>query len=127
VRNCGGPMITSGPMQPSALGAALAAADIHLSDEIYEMQARLKKNILYCHHLLELSGLPNLAEEESPIFFIGVGAPKPAYDLIDRLINEGFLVNIGIFPAVPMKNTGLRFTITRLHTFEQIEAFVQAL
>src|SRR5690606_14566705 len=60
-------------------------------------------------------------------FFVGVGAPKPAYDLIDRMINDGFLVNIGIFPAVPMKNTGLRFTITRLHTFKQIELFVQSL
>lgn len=127
VRNCGGPMITSGPMQPAALGAALAAADIHLSDDIYDMQKELRDNILYCHRLLEEYGLPNLAEKDSPIFFIGVGAPGPAYDLIDRLISNGFLVNIGIFPAVPMKNTGLRFTITRLHTFEQIESFVSSL
>ena len=127
VRNCGGPMITSGPMQQSALGAAIAAADIHLSPEIKEMQAELMDNILYCHHLLEKNGLPNLAETESPIFFIGVGAPKPAYDLIDRMIKDGFLVNIGIFPAVPMKNTGLRFTITRLHTFKQIEQMVISL
>lgn len=127
VRNCGGPMITSGPMQPSALGAAIAAADIHLSNEIKEMQTELRNNILYCHYLLEKAGLPNLAEKDSPIFFVGVGAPKPAYDLIDHLLKDGFLVNIGIFPAVPMKNTGLRFTITRLHTFDQIEALVESL
>lgn len=32
VRNCGGPMITSGPMQPGALGAAVASGHIHLSE-----------------------------------------------------------------------------------------------
>ena len=127
VRNCGGPMITSGPMQPAALGAAIASADIHLSDEIYEMQDELREKVIYCHELLKREGLPNLAEMDSPIFFIGVGAPKPAYDLIDNLIADGFLVNIGIFPAVPMKNTGLRFTITRLHSMEQIEALVSSM
>jgi 7-keto-8-aminopelargonate synthetase-like enzyme/predicted N-acyltransferase len=127
VRNCGGPMITSGPMQPAALGAAIAAADIHLSDEIYELQKELNDNVSYCHHLLQEYGLPNLAEKDSPIFFVGVGAPKPAYEIIEKLIKDGFLVNIGIFPAVPMKNTGLRFTITRLHTFGQIEDLVSSL
>ena len=127
VRNCGGPMITSGPMQPSALGAAIAAADIHLSEDIYDYQHELFQKIRYTHQLLKESGLPNLSERDSPIFFIGLGTPKVGYNLVSRMKEAGFLVNIGIFPAVPMKNTGLRFTITRLHTFEQIEQMVHEL
>ncbi|WP_066759135.1 aminotransferase class I/II-fold pyridoxal phosphate-dependent enzyme [Crocinitomix algicola] len=127
VRNCGGTLITSGPMQPSALGAANACADIHLSGEIKELQEDLQENIKYTTLLLKKYGLPNLSEKSSPIFFIAVGLPKIGYNLIERLMGEGFYLNLGIFPAVPIKNTGVRFTITRLHTFEQIEAMVAAM
>src|ERR1035441_3307937 len=47
--------------------------------------------------------------------------------MISRMINDGFFLNLGIFPAVPMKNTGIRFTITRHHSFREIEKMVQAL
>ena len=127
VKNCGGPLITSGPMQPSALGAALAAADIHLSTEMKFLQTKLKENIKYTDLLLKKYGLPNLAESDSAIFFVAVGLPKVGYNLINRLMLEGYYLNLGIFPAVPIKNTGVRFTITRLHTFEQIEAMIKSM
>lgn len=127
VRSLGGPMITSGPMQPSALGAAIASADFHLSDEITEYQEEFQENIKYTHLMLKKYNLPNLAADFSPIFFIGVGLPKIAYSLVNKLMADGFFLNIGIFPAVPIKNTGVRFTITRLHTFEQIENMVKSM
>ncbi|MBN4062188.1 aminotransferase class I/II-fold pyridoxal phosphate-dependent enzyme [Bacteroidales bacterium AH-315-I05] len=127
VLNCGGPMITSGPMQPGSLGAAIASANIHLSDEIYEMQQDLQENIKYTNLLLKKYELPNISPSDSPVFFIGVSLPKMGYNLIKRLMNEGYYTNIGIFPAVPMKNTGVRFTITRKHTFNQIEGMIEAM
>ena len=127
VMNCGSTLITSGPMQPAALGAAIASASIHLSNEIYTMQEDLKENIKYTNLMLEKHGLPNVAPSDSPIFFIGVSLPKVGYNLIKRMMKEGYYMNLGIFPAVPMKNTGVRFTITRLHTFEQIESMVAAM
>lgn len=127
VRNCGGTLITSGPMQPSALGAAIASADIHLSPEIEELKEDLQENIKYTTLLLKKYGLPNLSEATSPIFFIAVGLPKIGYTLIERLMKDGHFLNLGIFPAVPIKNTGVRFTITRMHTFEQIEAMVKSM
>jgi len=63
VRSFGGPMITSGPMQPSALGAAIASADIHLSGEIEELQEDLQQNIMYTNLMLKKYNLPNLAED----------------------------------------------------------------
>ncbi len=127
VRTCGGPMITSGPMQPGALGAALASADIHLSDEIKIMQTDLHENIKYANLMIKKAGLPLIKDLDSPVFFIGVGLPKVGYQLIKKMMDDGYYTNLGAFPAVPMKNTGVRFTITRLHTFSQIEGMVQSM
>lgn len=127
VRTCGGPMITSGPMQPAALGAALASADIHLSDEIKIMQTDLHENIKYANLMIKKAGLPLIKDLDSPVFFVGVGLPKVGYQLIKKMMDDGYYTNLGAFPAVPMKNTGVRFTITRLQTFSQIEGMVKSM
>lgn len=127
VRTCGGPLITSGPMQPAALGAAIASADIHLSNEIVSIQQGLHENIKYTNLLLKKSGLPLVKDLNSPVFFVGVTLPKIAYQLIKEMMKDGYYTNLGAFPAVPMKNTGVRFTITRLNTFAQIEGLVESM
>lgn len=127
VRTCGASLTTSGPMQPATLGAAIACADIHLSDEIYTLQDELQQNIKFCNLMLKKYGLPCVAETNSPIFFIAISLPKLGYNLIHRMLREGYYLNHGAFPAVPIKNSGLRFTITRLHTFSQIENMIAAL
>ncbi len=124
VRNCGATLITSGPMQPSQLGAAVAAAKIHLSNDIYEMQADLQDNIRYANLMLKKYKLPVIAPSDAAVFFVGVSLPKLGYNMVKRMLHAGYYVNLGIFPAVPMKNTGIRFTITRLHTFSQIEDMI---
>jgi len=126
-RTCGGPMIFSGPMQPSQLGAAIASAKIHLSDDIKLFQEQLHSSIKYTNSLIKKYELPLISESESPVFFIGVSLPKIGYKMITRMINDGFFLNLGIFSAVPMKNTGVRFTITRNHSFKEIEKMIQAL
>lgn len=127
VRTCGGPLITSGPLQPATLGAAIASAGIHLSDEITQMQEELQQNILYTNLQIRKYGLPVVAQTPSPVFFIGVSLPKIAYRILQQMMEKGFYLNIGTFPAVPMKNSGIRFTITRLHTFAQIELMIENL
>ncbi len=126
-RTCGGPMIFSGPMQPSQLGAAIASAKIHLSGEINLFQEQLHASIKYANEMIKKYDLPLISESDSPVFFIGVSLPKIGYKMISRMINDGFFLNLGIFSAVPMKNTGVRFTITRNHSFREIEKMVQAL
>lgn len=127
VRTCGGPLITSGPLQPATLGAAIASADIHLSDEIVEMQDDLCDKIKYAKLLIKKLNLPIISDSLAPVFFIGVSLPKLGYKLIEAMLESGFYLNLGIFPAVPMKNTGIRFTITRLHTFNEIEKMLETL
>lgn len=127
VRTCGGPMITSGPIQPAILGAAIASAKIHLSNEITGMQEELQDNIRFANLMLKKYNLPVISESDAAVFFIGVSTPGLGYNLVKRMLNRGYYVNLGIFPAVPIKNTGMRFTITRLHTFTQIESMIQAM
>lgn len=127
VRTCGGPLITSGPLQPAILGAAIASAKIHLTDEIYNLQNTLQENIKYTNAMLKKYRLPLISDSNSPIFFIGISLPKLGYGLVQRMLNEGFYLNLGIFPAVPIKNTGIRFTITKLHTFDQINNMINVL
>lgn len=124
VRTCGGPLITSGPLQPGTLGAAIASADIHLSDEIITMQQELQDRITYTQIMLKKCGLPVISNACSPVFFVAVSLPKIGYKMIEKMLDSGYYLNLGIFPAVPMKNTGIRFTITRLHTFSQIDGMI---
>ncbi|HMK25600.1 MAG TPA: aminotransferase class I/II-fold pyridoxal phosphate-dependent enzyme [Chitinophagaceae bacterium] len=127
VRTCGSTLITSGPLQPSQLGAAVAAAKIHLTPEIYDMQNELQERIKFTNLVLKKYKLPVVAENNSAVFFIGVHLPKVGYNMVRRMLDAGYYVNLGIFPAVPMKNTGIRFTITRLHTFSQIEQMIRTM
>lgn len=127
VRNCGSTLITSGPLQPSQLGAAIAAAKIHLTDEIYDMQNDLQDNIRFANLMLKKYKLPVVAPSDAAVFFIGVSLPKLGYNMVHRMMNKGYYVNLGIFPAVPMKNTGIRFTITKLHTYTQIENMIASI
>lgn len=124
VRTCGGPLITSGPLQPGTIGAAIASADIHLQGEIKILQEELQEKIKYTQLMLKKYDLPVISNAHSPVFFIAVSLPKIGYQLIEKMIQSGYYLNLGIFPAVPMKNTGIRFTITRLHTFSQIDQMI---
>jgi 7-keto-8-aminopelargonate synthetase-like enzyme/predicted N-acyltransferase len=127
VRNCGGPMLFSGPNQIPVLAASIASAKIHLSDDIYIKQQGLKNKILYCHELMMKHNLPVVSNPETPIKFIGLGLPRIGYNMVKRMISEGFYCNLAVFPAVPETCTGLRFTITLHHTERDIENMVTAL
>ncbi|MEI7595266.1 MAG: aminotransferase class I/II-fold pyridoxal phosphate-dependent enzyme [Bacteroidota bacterium] len=125
VKFWGGPITYSGPQQPATVGASIASAKIHLSKEIDELQKSLRDKIIYCNKLLEKYKLPVVSNSEGPIFFVGVGLTRMGYNMIHRLMNEGFYTNLGIFPAVPESCTGIRFTITNHHSFSDIEMLVK--
>jgi len=125
VKFCGGAMIFSGPHQIPVIGAGIASAKIHLSDEIYQLQNSLKEKLHHCHQLLEFYHLPILSNIDSPISFVGLGLNRVGFNMVKRLMNDGLFVNIGIFPAVPETCTGLRFTITNHHTQSDIEKLVE--
>lgn len=127
IKTFGGPLTFSAQLEPASVAAASASADIHLSSEIYSLQNELKERIQYFNGLLEKTDLPLVDKNNSPVFFIGTGMPKTGYNFVNRLMGEGFYVNLGLFPAVPVKNTGIRITISRHNQKEEIGALVEAM
>ncbi|MEM8526104.1 MAG: aminotransferase class I/II-fold pyridoxal phosphate-dependent enzyme [Bacteroidota bacterium] len=123
----GGPLSYSHPLAPAILGASVAAGDILLSPEIEVLQQDLKDKIDYCNDLLESTNLPILSNPNTPINFIGVGELETGCQLNKKMIDDGFYVNLALFPTVPTNNTGMRFTITRHVDKQQIYNFVEAL
>ena len=121
VKGWGGPLTYSGPQEPATVAAAIASARIHLTDEITELQNSLMERIKFCNYIMEKYRVPLISNSDSPIFFVGMGMQKVAYNLVQRIIAEGFYANIAVFPAVPETCCGMRFTITNHLKLEDIE------
>ncbi len=127
IKTFGGPLTFSAQLEPASVAAATASAEIHLSPEIYRLQDDLRLRVQYFNSLLEQTDLPVVDKNNSPVFFIGTGMPKTGYNFVNRLMKEGFYVNLGLFPAVPVKNTGVRITISRHNQRTEIKALVDAM
>jgi len=127
IKNFGGPLTFSAQLEPASVAAATASAYIHLSPEIYELQNELSDKINYFNFLLKNTDLPLVECNNSPVFFIGTGMPVTGYRFVQRLMKEGFYVNLGLFPAVPVKNTGVRITISRHNKKREIKKLVEAM
>jgi 7-keto-8-aminopelargonate synthetase-like enzyme len=127
VRTTGGPMIFSGPIQPPLLGAAIASAKIHLSDELPVMQAALRERIELFTDLADEFMIPLASRDVTPIRYVPLGLPAVTHDVITSVMNDGFYTNIGMFPAVPMKHSGVRSTMTLHHSLDDVRDLVESL
>lgn len=125
VRHCGGPMIFTGPIQPPILAAGIASAEIHLSDEIEQLQAELRERVRYANRLAAELDIPFANSCEVPIRFIAIGEIVAAYEMAEHLLERGLLVNAAVFPAVPAKRCGVRFTVTRHQTLPDIRRLLE--
>lgn len=126
IRTIGSAFVFSGPLQPATLGAAIASARLHLSDELPGLQDALLARIEHCNRLCREHGLPLVSEEPVPIRFIGTGLSSVSFQVVERLMDEGFYCNIAVFPAVPMQRAGIRFTLTLHQSFDDITRFIEA-
>ncbi len=125
VRHCGGTMLFSGPIQPPILGAAIASAKIHLSSEITTRQEALQHRVDFFNKRAIDLALPLIGQSDSPIFFIGMGKPETGYQMIKKLMEQGYYANLSVFPSVSIHHTGLRIPITLHHTYKDIENLLE--
>ncbi|MDJ0925545.1 MAG: aminotransferase class I/II-fold pyridoxal phosphate-dependent enzyme [Acidimicrobiia bacterium] len=117
----------SGPVQIASLAAAVASADIHLSEEHASLQGSLNKRIDLARELLLEHGLPVQRQDQSPIWFIRVGKVDAAIRLVRDLMDDGFYVNPAGYPAVPIGSAGIRFTQTLHHSEEDLRGLIAAI
>jgi 7-keto-8-aminopelargonate synthetase-like enzyme len=128
IKNAGSTLIFSGPVSPVMLTAGIASAAIHLSDEIYERQARLIALISHFNQKAIELDLPLVRQDLTPICYLAVGAnPLHCVQIAHGLQTDGFFVNVSSFPTVPLKNSGMRITLNVNHTEEVITNLLQSL
>lgn len=123
----GGPLSYSHPLSPANVGAAIASAKIHLSNDIYKYQYELKDLMDYMNLKLEEKNLTNISSPNSPIYFIGSGLNKVTRNFVHRVLQEGIYVNTATFPVVANDKSGLRFTLTRHNTKADIDLFADVM
>lgn len=80
VRNVGGPLLFSGPIQPPMLSAVLASATLHVLPGIKDLQRRLLSRIRLFNDLALAAGLPLVATSDAPIRFIATREKSVAYN-----------------------------------------------
>ena len=105
-------MIFTGPVQPPMLGAALASARIHLSPELHGLQRALRERIELCTRLLSQHDIALASNDGTPICFVPIGSPELAREVARRLLDEGFFTKATTYPAVPIRQAGVRFMLT---------------
>ncbi len=128
IATLGGPMLFCGPIQPPMLGAAVASARLHLSEELVRRQEALRDRVRLFNRLAVERELPLMAPtHEVPIRFVAIGPPKGALDLLERLQREGFFVNGAVPPAVPERRSGIRLMLNAHLEPADVEALVGAL
>lgn len=127
IKNFGGPLTFSAQLEPSSVAAAIASASIHLSPEITLLQQELADKIAFFNATMATTSLPIVDANDSPVFFLGLATPATAYHFVKQMFDEGFYLNLGIYPAVSIKNTGVRLTLSRHNQWSDIVSLAQAM
>jgi 7-keto-8-aminopelargonate synthetase-like enzyme len=106
------------------LGSGIESAKIHLTNEIYTLQDTLKTNIEFFVETCRKQDVLVHNYSETPIFYMLLGSHYIAIELNMRLRKKGFYGNLGIYPAVSHKNSGIRISITSDHSKNEIENLI---
>ncbi|MBL0095437.1 MAG: aminotransferase class I/II-fold pyridoxal phosphate-dependent enzyme [Bacteroidetes bacterium] len=120
VHDYGKTSIFSIQVPPPVLGAAVASAKIHLSADIYTMQKQLQDRIKFFNQTAKMLEIPMLSDDISPVKFVCLGKPIMGYNMVSRLMNAGFYVNLSVFPSVSYNNTGMRIPLSLHMTKDDI-------
>ena len=126
----GSTLIFSTPNMPAVLGASIASAKIHLSNEIVDLQFKLQRKVeLFKSEVSKYKLLRSIRIDNtnSPIFFFGVGKPEVGIRSLNLIVENGFYPSLAMHPAMPVNNTGIRVTITGSHKDVEIIQFVKSM
>ncbi len=126
IRLSGPTMSFSGPIQAPMLGAAVASAKLHAQPEFAALQRELAQKVLLARAIAAELGVHLIADDHTPIFMLPYESAPQARAAVRAFWDEGFYVCPVTYPAVPISNPGVRFTISRTNTPEDIRALMTA-
>ena len=124
IRLTGQTMIFSGPIQPATLGALIASVKLHLGDELDQWQSELKDLISYFRKRSVELGLPITTKDETPIQLLRIGDMESMFRVLTRMIDRGYLPMTASYPAIAKGEEGIRITLTRHLSKEDINGFL---
>ncbi len=127
IRYAGQTLIFSGPIQPAVLGSMIASMKLHLSEQIEPMQEELAGLIRHFRRKSIELELPIVTLDETPIQLLRIGDVDKTYHILDELINKGFYPMTAMYPAISKGDEGIRITITRHLTRQDIDLFLETL
>lgn len=127
VELCGAPLSFGGPIPPAALGAGIASARIHLSEEHRRLRRALVDRIARVDRLAAQAGIVFASTEVSPIRYVEVRSVDTMFRIVEGMKQRGYYVNGAMFPIVPQGHAGIRFTITLDVSDAQVEGMIDCL
>jgi 8-amino-7-oxononanoate synthase len=114
--------IFSASLPPTSTAAALAALRIIKNDN--SLQLKLWENTNYAIQLMNEAGL-DIGNAESPIIPIYIRNSFTTFRVAKALFDDGIYVNPVVAPGVKETDALLRFSLTALHTKEQIHFAIE--
>ena len=127
IRMTGQTMIFSGPLQPSTLGALIASAKLHLSDEIEHYQDELVELILHFRKRSKELNLPIVTKDATPIQLLRIGNMENTNTALKRLRERGCIATTAAYPAISHGDEGIRITLTRHLQKSDIDYFLESI
>ncbi len=121
IRDMGPLQIFSGPLTNSVLASAIASADIHLSDEIYDIQDNFMGRVKLIHDTAKSLNLTLASSDQSPICFVPIGNSEATMYVTHCLKQAGFYANIALYPLVPNHLSGVRIVLNSYVSLEDIK------
>ncbi|ECG1392289.1 TPA_asm: aminotransferase class I/II-fold pyridoxal phosphate-dependent enzyme [Salmonella enterica subsp. houtenae serovar 45:g,z51:-] len=112
--------IFSGPPSLPGIAACVASADIHLSEEIYDLQTKLQDNISFFDNTVRDV---EIKDKTSPIRTIKIGCENEAVKTSGILRSQGFLVTAAMYPTVPKSESIIRVALSAAHSKDDIKRF----
>ena len=132
IENLGPSLMFSIQLPPAVLGAVIASARLHLTDELPAMQAELAAVVAHARARFAddpVLGprLPAVAGAPTPVIYVTLGHADTVIAAASELVAGGSLVNPVAFPAVPRDAGGLRIPLTRAHRRADVDGLAAAI
>jgi 8-amino-7-oxononanoate synthase len=107
----------------AAVGAAMASAALHETEELGELQQKLAARISQFDKRI----ITVQRGDRLPIRTLIVGDEFKAMEMCATLLDRGFYTSVIFFPTVARGQAGLRICPTATHTIGEIEALCEAI
>ena len=117
--------VFSAGISPPLAAACMKAIEIIRRDN--SAATKLHENIRYFVRRCKEEGMNTCLAGESAVVPVLIGSDQDAARLSAELLDEGVFVPPAMYPAVPIGESRLRFTISATHSIEQLEKAVSSL